>query len=158
MTASNFSRRTALVLLTAYLGASSLTAWANPNPTQKDAVAMTDKAAAFLKANGSAKLIERVNAKDPEFYAGELYVVVLKPDGTHLAHPINAKLIGKSMLEVPDPDGKLFRQERVDLAASKGKGWVDYKYKNPENGKIEQKTAYVLKADDVLLSVGVYKD
>lgn len=128
------------------------------NPTQKDAQAMTEKAAAYAKANGSAKLIERINAKDPEFLSGELYVVVLKPDGTHLAHPVNPKLIGKSMLDVPDPDGKLFRKERVDLAASKGKGWVDYKYKNPENGKIEQKTAYVLMVGDVILSAGVYKD
>ena len=128
------------------------------DPTQKDAVAMTEKAAAFAKANGSAKLIDRVNAKDPEFFAGELYVVVLKPDGTHLAHPTNPKLIGKSMLDVPDPDGKMFRKERVDLAASKGKGWVEYKYKNPGSGKIEQKTAYVLMVGDVILSAGVYKD
>lgn len=125
---------------------------------QKTAVDMTEKAAAFAKANGKAALIERVNAKDPAFVDGEVYVVVLKSDGTHLAHPVNPKLIGKAMLDVPDPDGKLFRKERVELAASKGTGWVDYKYKNPSNGKIEQKTAYVLKLDDVILSVGVYKD
>jgi len=125
---------------------------------QKDAVDMTEKAAAFAKANGKPALIEKVNAKDPAFVAGEVYVVVLKADGTHLAHPVNAKLIGKSMLDVPDPDGKLFRKERVELAAGKGRGWVDYKYKNPTSGKIEQKTAYVLKLDDVILSVGVYKD
>lgn len=127
-------------------------------PTQKDAVAMIDKAAAFVAASGSSKLIERVNAKDPEFMAGELYVVVLKLDGTHLAHPANPKLVGKSMLDVPDPDGKLFRKERVELASSKGKGWVDYKYRNPENSKIEQKTAYVLRVGEVILSAGVYKD
>lgn len=136
----------------------SVLGMAHANPTQKDAVAMTEKAVAALKAGGKAKLIERVNAKDPEFFSGELYVVVLSTDGTHLAHPVNPKLIGKSMLDVPDPDGKLFRKERVELAASKGKGWVDYKYRNPENNKIEQKTAYVLKVDDVMLSVGVYKD
>ena len=126
--------------------------------TQKDAIAMINKAAAFSKANGSAKLIEKVNAKDPDFVQGELYVVVLKVDGTHLAHPTNPKLIGKSMLDVPDPDGKMFRQERVDMAVKKGSGWVDYKYKNPDNGKIEQKTAYVLLVGDIILTAGVYKD
>ncbi len=126
---------------------------------QQLAIAMTDKAAAALKSQGKAKLIERVNAKDPEFVAGETYVIVVQAsDGTMLAHPINAKLIGKSMLDVPDPDGKPFRKERLDLANSKGKGWVDYKYKNPVSNKIEQKSAYVLKVDDVILSVGVYKD
>ena len=126
---------------------------------QQLAIAMTDKAAAALKAQGKAKLIERVNAKDPEFVSGETYVVVLQAsDGAHLAHPTNPKLIGKAMLDVPDPDGKLFRKERVELAGGKGKGWVDYKYKNPVSNKIEQKSAYVLKVDDVIISVGVYRD
>jgi cytochrome c len=127
------------------------------NPTQKDAVAMAERADAFLKSDGKDKLIEKVNAKDPRFFDGEMYVIVLDPKGTHLAHPTNPKLIGKSMLDVPDPDGKLFRKERVDLAAAKGKGWVDYRYKNPESGKIEQKSAYVLKSGDLILTVGIYK-
>ena len=118
---------------------------------------MADKADKFMKANGKDKLIEKVNAKDPQFFVGEMYVIVLDPAGTHLAHPANPKLIGKSMLDVPDPDGKMFRKDRVDLAASKGKGWVDYRYKNPESGKIEQKSAYVLKSGDVILTVGIYK-
>ncbi len=119
---------------------------------------MAERAAKYLKTNGKDKLIEAVNNKDPQFISGEIYAIVLALDGTHLAHPTNPKLIGKSMLDVPDPDGKMFRKERVDLAAGKGSGWVDYKYKNPTNNKIEQKTAYVLKAGDVILSVGVYKN
>lgn len=125
--------------------------------TQKDAIAMADKAEKYMKMNGKDKLIEQVNAKDAQFFAGEMYVIVLDSTGTHLAHPANPKLIGKSMLDVPDPDGKMFRKDRVDLAASKGKGWVDYRYKNPESGKIEQKSAYVLKSGDVILTVGIYK-
>lgn len=151
--------RRLLTLVLAFAAFSSAsTAMADTGPTQKDAMAMTERAVAALKAHGKAKLIERVNAKDPEFFSGEMYVVVLALDGTHLAHPTNQKLVGKSMLDVPDPDGKLFRKERVDLAAGKGKGWVDYKYKNPESGKIEAKTAYVLKEGDVILTVGIYKD
>lgn len=125
--------------------------------TQKDAVAMAEKGESFLKANGKEKLIEKINAKDPQFVDGELYLVALDSKGNHLAHPVNSQLLGKSMLDVPDADGKMFRQERVDLAASKGKGWVDYKYKNPTTSKIENKTAYVLKSGDVILTVGAYK-
>jgi signal transduction histidine kinase len=75
-----------------------------------------------------------------------------------VAHPKNAKLVGKNLLEVPDVDGKLFRKEIVELAKSKGSGWVDYKYKNPETGKIEDKTTYVLKVGDIILCCGIYKD
>lgn len=156
MITSTITRRQAGRLLAGATLACSVSAFAATQ--QQEAVAMTEKAAAALKSQGKAKLVERVNAKDPEFISGETYVVVLQADGTHLAHPTNAKLIGKSMLDVPDPDGKLFRKERVDLASSKGKGWVDYKYKNPQSNKVEQKSAYVLKVDDVIISVGVYKD
>ena len=37
---------------------------------------MAEVAADFSAKAGAQKLIERVNAKDPEFYQGELYVVV----------------------------------------------------------------------------------
>jgi cytochrome c len=160
MKALTLGRRTALVLLLTLCAgtAISLQAHAATNATQKEAIAMAEKAAAVQKASGSAKLIERVNAKDPEFLVNEMYVVVLKPDGTHLAHPLNPKLVGKSLLDLPDADGKFFRKERVELAATKGQGWVDYKYKNPETGRVMMKSAYVLKAGDVLISVGIYKD
>lgn len=151
------SRRKASWLLTA--AALACVAPSQAASEQQQAIAMTEKAAAALKSQGKDKLVERVNAKDPEFAAGEIYAMVLQAsDGVMLAHPINPKLVGKAMLDVPDPDGKMFRKERLELANSKGKGWVDYKYKNPVSNKIEAKTAFVLKVDDVIISVGVYKD
>jgi len=137
---------------------SSISYAAEDHPTQKDATAMVDRGAAFLKANGKDQLIAHVNAKDPQFVDGELYLIVLDTAGVQLAHPMNPKLIGKAMLDVPDPDGKMFRKDRIDVANTKGSGWVDYKYKNPIDNKIEQKTAYVLKVGDVILTAGVYKD
>lgn len=131
---------------------------ANDHPTQKQAMAITQKAAAFLKENGKDKLVAAINAKDPDFVQGELYVVALDLEGHHLAHPYNPKLIGQALLDQPDPDGKLFRKDRVEQAKANGRGWVDYKYKNPVNGQLEQKTAYVLKVGDVILSAGSYKD
>lgn len=126
-------------------------------PSKQEAVDMVKQAAAVINAGQKEKLIAEVNADNKTWHKGELYLIVLAADGSHLAHPTNSKLLGKSMLEVPDVGGKLFRQERVELAKTKGEGWVDYKYKNPENGKVEDKTLYVLKAGDVILSAGVYK-
>jgi signal transduction histidine kinase len=76
---------------------------------------------------------------------------------TIIAHPVNQKLVGINFMETPDVDGKLFRKEIVELAKSKGSGWVDYKYKNPSNNKIEQKTTYLKKAGDVVICCGAYK-
>ena len=125
--------------------------------TDKDAMAMTDKAVAFAKTNGKDKLIAEVNAKNPDFIQGELYVVVYGLDGMRLAHPTNPKLVGKSFLDIADVDGKEYGKEMVAIAKDKGQGWVDYKFKNPTSNKIEQKTSYVVRAGEIFVIVGIYK-
>jgi signal transduction histidine kinase len=61
------------------------------------------------------------------------------------------------MTELKDPDGKRFVYEAVELAKAKGSGWVDYRYTNPVKKKVEAKTTYVLKVDDLILACGIYK-
>ncbi|MEN9354079.1 MAG: hypothetical protein RL318_1404, partial [Fibrobacterota bacterium] len=96
------------------------------------------------------------DAKGP-YVEGEIYVFAYDLTGTMLAHPKNPKLIGKNLIETPDVDGKLFRKEIVEGAKAKGTGTVDYRYKNPESGKIEDKTTHYVKAGDVILACGIYK-
>jgi cytochrome c len=124
----------------------------------EDAVAMVDKGLAFLKKNGKDALIKAVNAKDPEFVQGELYLYVRGLDGTLLAHPVNPRLIGKNMTVLPDADGKYYRKEIIETAKSKGKGWVDYRYNNPVSKAIEKKSTYFVLSGDVILEAGIYKD
>ena len=56
-----------------------------------------------------------------------------------------------------DPDGKEYVKERVEIAKMKGKGWQDNKFPNPVTKKIESKSAYIEKADDVIIGCGAYK-
>jgi signal transduction histidine kinase len=141
-------------LLTAVL----LSGAAIASPAEKDAIALTEKSAAFMKEKGKEALMQRITAKDPEFVQGELYVDMrdLKT-GVVLAHPYNAAIVGKDLIDVPDASGKKYRREIVDLAQAKGKGWIDYMYKNPSTGKIEPKTTYILRSGDVILEAGIYK-
>ena len=125
--------------------------------SQKDAKALVGKAAAFVKANGKDATLKEINLAKGQFDKGELYVFAYDMSGKIIAHPKNPKLIGKDLLNVPDPDGKLFRKEIVDVAKTKGTGWVDYRYTNPETKKIEAKTTYVVKVGDVILCCGTYK-
>jgi cytochrome c len=125
--------------------------------SQKDAKSLVEKAAAFVKANGKDATIKEINLAKGQFDKGELYVFAYDMSGKIIAHPKNPKLIGKDLLNVPDPDGKMFRKEIVDVAKTKGTGWVDYRYTNPETKKIEAKTTYVVKVGDVILCCGTYK-
>ena len=139
------------------LALASTCALAN-EPTEKDAIAMAERGAALMKAKGKAEMMKKINAKDPEFVQGELYVDMRDiKSGIVLAHPYNPSIVGKDLTDVPDANGKKYRREIIELAAAKGKGWVDYQYKNPTSGKIEPKTTYILRVDDVVLEAGIYK-
>ncbi|TWI66240.1 single cache domain-containing protein [Pseudoduganella lurida] len=146
-------------LLTAALASLAMaSAFAVTEPTEKDAIAMAERGAAFLKAHGKDALYKKLAEKDAAFVQGELYVDVRDINtGIVLAHPINPSIVGKNLTDVPDASGKVYRREIIQLAAAKGKGWVDYMYKNPVSGKIEPKTTYILRVDDVVLEAGIYK-
>ncbi|TFW27409.1 cache type 2 domain-containing protein [Massilia arenosa] len=133
-------------------------AWAAPEPTEKDAIAMAEKGAAFIKSNGKEALMKKLSAKDPDYLQGSLYIDIRDINtGVVLAHPVNPNIVGKDLIDVPDANGKKYRREIVELAKKSGKGWVDYMYRNPVSGKIEPKTTYILRVDDVVLEAGIYK-
>lgn len=146
--------RILLSLLPVLLGFHALEAIADP---KQEAVAMVRKAADFLKSNGKEKLLAELNQAASPFRKGDVYVFAYDLSGTIVAHPANPKLVGKNLIAVPDTHGKMFRKEIIDTAASKGSGWVDYKYTNPETKKVEDKTTYFEKAGDLVLACGVYK-
>lgn len=125
--------------------------------SQKEAKALVEKAAAYVKANGKDAALKEFSKANGQFDKGDLYVFAYDMSATIVAHPKNPKLIGKNLMDVPDTDGKLFRKEIVETAKSKGSGWVDYKYLNPETKKVEAKTTYVLKVGDLVLCCGTYK-
>jgi signal transduction histidine kinase len=142
----------------ALLCCSLATAVAAPEQTEKDAVAMVERGAAFVKAHGKDAMIKKISGKDPDFVQGSMYIYMRDfPAGVNIAHPFNQALIGKDMNEVPDTNGKMYRRDIMELAKKDGKGWVDYMYKNPETGKVEAKTTYLLRVGDVVLIAGVYK-
>ena len=122
-----------------------------------EAKSMVEKAAALIKAEGREKALAEIGNPQGQFVKGEMYVFAYDLTGTMVVHPVNPKLVGKNLLDVPDAEGKLFRKEIVELAKTKGSGWVDYKYKNPKDGKIESKTTYIQKEGDVVLCCGIYK-
>jgi len=127
-------------------------------PTEKDAIAMAERGAALIKSKGKDEMMKRINTKDPDFVQSSLYVDLRDvKTGIVLAHPYNPSIVGKDLTDVPDANGKKYRREIIELAAAKGKGWVDYQYKNPTTGKIEPKTTYILLVDGVVLEAGLYK-
>jgi len=124
--------------------------------SNKDAESMVAKAAKAVSANREGALKE-ITAKDKKWVHLDLYPVVYDMNGKCLAHGQNEKQVGKDLIGLADADGKEFIKERVELAASKGKFWQDYKFTDPVTKKILPKSAYCEKTADVIVCAGVYK-
>lgn len=124
--------------------------------TAAEAKAMVEKGATYLKANGKDKAFKEFT-EGTQFKKEDLYVFVIDMKGITLAHGGNPKLVGKDMSGLKDADGKLFIKDMIDGASGKGSGWSDYKWTNPVTKKIDPKSTYFLKVDDVILGCGIYK-
>ncbi len=130
--------------------------FAEENGTAEQAKAMVQKTIAAMKKNGVDAIIADINKRDGQYRDRDLYVVVYDMKGKNLAH-LNPKMVGKDLIELKDVDGKSFVKERIDIATKKGSGWQDYKFLNPESKKIELKSMYVEKHDNVIVGCGIYK-
>jgi len=146
------------VLIAALACAGAASAFAKEgNATAAEAQAMVKKGVAFIKASGKDKGYAEISTKGGQFSDRDLYLTVYGLDGTVRAHGANEKMIGKNLIDLKDVDGKAFVKERVDLAASKGTFWQDYKFTNPVSKKIEPKSMYCEKLDDAVVCGGIYK-
>jgi len=123
---------------------------------KEDAAKIVNDAAAAVAKDKAAALVEIGNPKG-RFVKGELYVFAYDLTGTMVAHPINAKLVGKNLMDVPDANGKLFRKEIINGVTASGTASVEYKYKNPQSGAVENKVTYCKKAADLALCAGYYQ-
>jgi signal transduction histidine kinase len=148
----------ALLLALAACLAPTLAA-AETKASAAEATAMVKKGVAAIKAGGKDhdKLFSEVTAKDAKWADRDLYLVVYAMDGTVKAHGANAKLVGNNLIDMLDIDGKPYVKERIDLAKSKGSFWQDYKFTNPTTKKIEPKSMYCEKVDELVACAGIYK-
>ena len=127
--------------------------------TLEEAKALGEKAAAYVKANGKEKGIAEIGNPKGQFVKGELYVTSNDLNGVVLANPMSPTLVGQNHIGLKDPDGKLFVKEMVEIAKTKGGGWLEYTWVNPATKKVQAKKAWVQRVEgmDVLTMSGVFQ-
>lgn len=124
----------------------------------EEAVAMVNKAATYLKENGKDKAFaEFSNTGNKQFHDRDLYIYVYDMNGICVSHGNNPKMVGKDLLDMKDNNGKAIIRGFIDVANTKGKGWVDYKWPNPVTKAVESKSGYVEKVGDLIVGSGIYK-
>jgi cytochrome c len=126
--------------------------------TPNDAKKMVDEAIVHIKDVGTAKAFEDFSTPGGKWHNKDIYLFCYKTDGTNVCHGANKALIGKNLIELKTADGQLLIQNLINIAQTKGAGWIDYQWPHPETKKTESKKAYVAKIPgfDGLVGSGSY--
>ena len=114
-------------------------------------VDLVNDAVGQIEKNGAAAF---PLLRDPtaRFIVKDSYIFVVDPGGVVLVDPGFPKLVGQNLLDVKDVQGNQPIREMLQIAQTRGSGWVDYM----------QKSSYVSKAKMgnrwVLVGCGAYLD
>jgi cytochrome c len=150
--------------LTTLVGAASPVCSQQAPPASERATqveALVTKAAALIDSKGKTAFAE-FRKKDSEWFHGDSYLFVYDLNANVLLNPAFPKREGTNVNGQKDAKGKLFHNEIIKTAETKGSGWVDYMFPKPGQTEPSQKWTYVKKVtiDGVpgLLASGFYPE
>jgi cytochrome c len=125
--------------------------------TPEQAQALSERAAAYIVEVGEEKAFAVFTSKDGGFVDGELYVFCYDRYGVVVANGGNPSLVSRNLMHMKDPDGAEPTALGVNMGFEKGRGWISFKWPNPETKRIERKSAYVIRTADTVCGVGYYE-
>ena len=69
----------------------------------------------------------------------------------------NPKARNQNHADLKDANGKLFIREVLRIAQERGKGWVDYYWRNPTSKQVEPKSTYFERSGNLIVLCGIYR-
>jgi cytochrome c len=99
-------------------------------------------AVAYFRRHGKTATFALISNPRGPFVRGDVYTFAYDFNGVCVAHGQNPALVGQNLIDQVDSRGKPLIKELIRVARTKGKGWVDYYWRN------EFKRAYVERAVD----------
>lgn len=152
------SRRLLIAAVAGFALSVSATAFAQEHGTKEEAQALAQAAAAHVKKVGLDKAAKDFASDKAKWAPKDLFPFVQEFSGVMRYHA-SEKLIGRDVGGVKDASGKAFGAEMINIAKTKGTGWVDYEYVNPATKKVADKTGYIVRVEgqDLLVGVGYYR-
>ena len=120
-----------------------------------------DAAVALLKKEGKAAF-KTLRDKKSRFYFHDIYVFVTSASGIELVNPAFPALEGRNVLTITDVNEKAVAREYIDLAMTKGEGWVSYFWPRPRVPEVPiKKITYVKKVvvegEPLIVGAGMYE-
>jgi len=126
--------------------------------TVAEVTAFVEEGVKLCKEKGNEACLKEFNNTKGSFIRGELYMFAYDFKGVNQALGSNPKLVGKNLYKLKDASGIMLIQELINIAQTKGEGWLDYKWSHPKTKKITDKTSFIKRIDgDLFIGTGYYK-
>lgn len=94
------------------------------------------------------------------FRVKDAYIFVIDMEGNELVHPAFPNLEGTSQIDLKDVQGKFINRDIIQLAQTRGSGWIDYLWPKPGESASTQKSTFIstarLNGKQVIAGCGVY--
>jgi hypothetical protein len=121
------------------------------------AVQLVKLAVAHVREKGLRRACDDFNDARGRFCRGTHYIWAGDFNGVILANATAPDARGQNNFGLKAADGRLFIQEIIATARTRGKGWCDYPWKNPLTQRTEQKSTYFEAVDGAFIACGIYK-
>ena len=132
---------------------------AEKKATKEECVAKVKQAAKLIKEIGLETALQKMNDPNGPFIWKDTYVFAFDSETCKMLAHKSPKFIGFMAKNLKDVNGKLYFQEFLHVANTKGEGWVSYVYPKTRGGIPEPKISYILKVsgEKVILGAGIYE-
>jgi cytochrome c len=117
---------------------------------------LVQNAVALCEEAGKDVALAEIADKNGRFVRNGYYTYALDLSGTILAHPVDAELTGRDLSNLEDSNGKPFIRRIIDIAKTKGYGFIDYIWHLPSTKEELRKTVFLERVDDLVLCCGFY--
>lgn len=131
--------------------------------TAEEAITKVWSAAKFLQDKGVSGFAA-LNSKDGPWVWKDSYVFAFDCRlDKMVAHPMRPDLVGRSIMQITDNNGKYIFKDLCRAAAQARGGWVEYVWTKPGAGRVSRKLSYAITADiafstGIQVAAGVYDD
>ena len=119
------------------------------------AVQLVKQAVAHVREKGLRRACDDFNDSRGRFCRGNHYIWAGDFGGVILANGTAPDARGQNNFRLKAAGGRLFIQEIIEIARTKGKGWCDYPWKNPITKRTEQKSTYFEAVDGAFIACGI---
>ncbi len=119
---------------------------------EEECISKCKSAVKMIKEKGLNAGIAEINKKNGKFVSNVTFVILFDFKGVVRAHPIKPEMIGKNRLADKDSKGKIYYKEYIEVAKTKGRGWVDHMWKSPDKKDFPKRT-YIMRIEGQDLAV-----